>query len=196
MYDFENPKHTQTHRSAKHTTDHGDRGAQGSSGSCSVNGQGSATSSRITAVLCVCARGGKFGPNLETTSGEEISCPDLSLRSRQSTRFRRIFLSWKLSEPTFVSTCSVHNFFIWANLNRHQDLWPTSGYHKQWSKTAPIFPPLIQGIISQLLITQRDTKKKTEKRNWNSIHPLGLFERPAVAMTNHDPNTSTPHRRF
>ena len=42
--------------------------------------QGAAASSRITAALCVCVRArANLRPNLETTSGEEIPCPDLSL---------------------------------------------------------------------------------------------------------------------
>ena len=74
--------------------------------------QGAAASSRITAVLCVCAPGGGFWrPNLGTTSGEEIPCPDLRLGSGRNTPFRWIFLPWKLSEPTFVSTCSVHRSY-------------------------------------------------------------------------------------
>ena len=67
--------------------------------------QGAAASSRISAVSCVYARGGKF----------EIC----GLTSRQHlektylvpTPFRWIIRSWKLSEPTFVSTCSVHRSY-------------------------------------------------------------------------------------
>ena len=106
------PKTRNTHKCAaapQHATDHGDRGARGSSGSCSVNCPGGC---RIFANYCysvrVCARGQICGLTLETTSGEEIPCLDLRLRSGRNTHFRRIFRSWKLSEPTFVSTCSVH----------------------------------------------------------------------------------------
>ena len=59
-------------------------------------------------LFCACVRAGaNLRPNLETTSGEEIPCRDLSLRSGRKAHFRRFFRSWKLSEPTFVSTCSA-----------------------------------------------------------------------------------------
>ena len=57
LYDFEKSKHTQTHRSTT-IRYHGDRGARGSSGSCSANDPGGC---RIFANFCysvrVCARG-------------------------------------------------------------------------------------------------------------------------------------------
>ena len=59
-------------------------------------------------LFCACVRAGAIlWPDLETTSWEEIPCPDHSLRSEGNTPFRWIFRSWKLSEPTFISTCSV-----------------------------------------------------------------------------------------
>ena len=105
-------KSRNTHKRAaapQHATNHGDRGARGSSGSCSASGPGSC---RIFLNYCcsvrVCARGANLLPNFETTSGQETPYPDLRLRSGRNTPFRWIFGSWKLSEPTFVSTCSVH----------------------------------------------------------------------------------------
>ena len=56
-------KRRNTHKRAaapQQATDHGDRGARGSSGSRSAMVQGAAASSRNTAVMCVCARGGNF----------------------------------------------------------------------------------------------------------------------------------------
>ena len=92
----------------QHATDHGDRGARGSSGSCSANGPGGC---RIFAnyrcSVRVCARGRNLRPNLETTPGEEITCPDLSLRLGRNTPFR----PWKWREPPFVSTCSVQRSY-------------------------------------------------------------------------------------
>ena len=109
--------------SPQHATDHGDRGARGSSGSCSANGRWGC---RIFANYCYsvrgCARGANLRPNLETTSGEEMPCPYLSLRSGRNTPFRWIFRSWKLSEPTFVSTCSVHRSHFRRILYRSRSL--------------------------------------------------------------------------
>ena len=63
-------------------------------------------------LFCACVRAGaNLRPNLETTSGEQIPCPDLSLRSGRKNLGRWIFRSWKLSGPTFVSTCSVHRSY-------------------------------------------------------------------------------------
>ena len=70
--------------------------------------QGAAAFSRI---FCCVRAGANLPPNLETTSGEEISRPDLSLRSGRNTPFRWIFRSWKWSEPTFVSICSVRRSY-------------------------------------------------------------------------------------
>ena len=63
---------------------------------------------RAFLMFCACVRAGaNLPPTLETTSGEETPCPDL----RDEPPFRWIFRSWKLSEPTFVSTCSVHRSY-------------------------------------------------------------------------------------
>ena len=56
--------------------------------------QGAAASSRV---FCACVRAGEnLRPNLETTFGEEILCPDLRLRSGRNTPFWWIFRSWKI----------------------------------------------------------------------------------------------------
>ena len=63
-------------------------------------------------LFCACVRAGaNLRPNLETASGEEIPRPDLSLGSGRNTPFRWIFRPWELSEPTFVSTRSVHRSY-------------------------------------------------------------------------------------
>ena len=79
-------------------------------------------------LFCACVRAGaNLRPNHETTSGEEIPCPDLSLRSGRNTSFRWIFRSWKLSEPTFVSTCSVHRSYCRRILYRSRSIY---GLHR------------------------------------------------------------------
>ena len=70
LYDFENPKHPQTRRSATtqlQTT--AIEVCKGQAAAARQMAQGAAASLRITAVLCVCARA-KLRPNLETISGE------------------------------------------------------------------------------------------------------------------------------
>ena len=114
LYDFEKPKHTNAPQRHNTLQTMAIEVRQGQAAAARQMAHGAAASLRITAVLCVCARGGKtkkIPPKLETTSGEEIPCPGLSLRlgrSGRNTPFRWIFQSWKLSEPTFVSTCCVH----------------------------------------------------------------------------------------
>ena len=77
----------------QHATNHGDRGARGPSGSCSANSPGGC---RIFANYCcsvrVSARGANLRPNLETTSGEEIPCPDLRLDRDETHPFSVYFL--------------------------------------------------------------------------------------------------------
>ena len=89
LHDFEKPKRTQTRRSA--TTCYRpwrSRCATGSSGSCSANGPGGLPHLRELPLFCTCVRAGaKLRPNLETTSGEEIPCPDLRLRSGRNIPF-------------------------------------------------------------------------------------------------------------
>ena len=112
LYGFEKPKHTQKRRSApQHATDHGDRDARGLKAAAARQCPRGLPHLRELLLLCACMPAGEnLRPDLETTSGEEIPCPDLSRRGR-NTPFRWIFRSWKLSEPTFVSTCSVHRSY-------------------------------------------------------------------------------------
>ena len=126
-------KNRNTHKGAaapQHPADHGDRGVQGSSGSCSANGP---RRCRIFAKYYCSVRVCAMGHTCGLTSGEDIPCPDLRLRSGRNTSFRWIFRSWKSSGPTFVSTCSVHRFYC-RQTCIDQDLGPTSGYHRQWPK--------------------------------------------------------------
>ena len=131
LYDFEKPKHTRA-AAPQHATDHGDRGARGSSGSYSANVPGGC---RIFANCCYsvrgCARGANLRPNLETTSGEEIPCPDLSLRSGRNTPFRG-FSELGSCQNQHSSPHAVYTDFTVSESCIDQDLWPTSGYHKQW----------------------------------------------------------------
>ena len=112
LYDFEKPKHTNAPQRHNMLQIMAIEVREGQAAAAWRMAQGAAASSRVTAVQCVCARGGKLAayplPTLETTSGEEIPCLDLSLRSGRNTPFRWVFRSSKLSESTFVSTCSVH----------------------------------------------------------------------------------------
>ena len=89
LYDFENAKYTQTRRSA--TTRYrpkGDRGARGSSGSCSANGPGGC---RIFASYCCSVRVRARGQLCGLTSRQHLkkkylaACPDRSLRSGRNT---------------------------------------------------------------------------------------------------------------
>ena len=87
FYDFENPKHTQTCRGA--TTQYRPWRSRCASVKRRLLGKWPRELPHICELLlfCVCARGGKLRPNLETTSGEEKPCPDLSLRSGRNTPF-------------------------------------------------------------------------------------------------------------
>ena len=112
-----------THKRAaapQRTTDHGDRGARRSSGRCLTNGPAGC---RIFANYCgsVCVRaGGKLRPNLETTSGEELRCPNLCPISGRNTLFGGFFDLGKISEPTVVSTCRVHGSYKLYDLHAHR----------------------------------------------------------------------------
>ena len=112
LYDFEKPKHTQTRRSA--TTRYRPWRSRCARVKRQLRRKWPRGLPRLRELLlfCACVRAGKIlRPNLETASGEEIPRPDLSLRLGRNTPFRWIFRSWKLSEPTFVSTCSVHRSY-------------------------------------------------------------------------------------
>ena len=94
----------------QHAADNGDRGARGSSGSCSANGPGGCC---IFANYCcsvrVCARGQICGLTSIQHLEKEYLVP--RLRSGRNTPFRWIFPSWKLSVPAFVSTCCAHRSY-------------------------------------------------------------------------------------
>ena len=134
MHDFEKPKHTQRRRSA--TTSCRPRRSRCPRVKRQLLGKWPRGLPHVRELLLIfaCVRAGaNLRPNLETTSGEEIPCPDLRLRSGRNTSFRWIFRSWKSSGPTFVSTCSEHRFYC-RQTCIDQDLGPTSGYHRQWPK--------------------------------------------------------------
>ena len=107
-YDFEKPKHTQTRRSA--TTRYRPWRSRCARVKRQLLGKWPWGLPHLREILlfCACVRdGANLRPSLETKSGEEMPCPDLS----RNTPFRWIFRSRKLSEPTFVSTCSVHRSY-------------------------------------------------------------------------------------
>ena len=117
---FEKPKHTQTCRSA--TTRYRLRRSMCARVRRQLCPRG-LPYLRELLLLCACVRAGAtLRPNLETTPEEEIPCPDLSLRSGRNTPFRWIFRSWKSSEPTFVSTCSVHRSYCRRILYRSRSM--------------------------------------------------------------------------
>ena len=121
--DFEMPKHTQTRRSA--TTRHRPWRSRCARVKRQLLGKWPRGLPHLRRLLlfCACVRAGaNLRPNLETTSGEEIHCLNLRLRSGRNTRFRWIFRSWKLSEPTFVSTCSVHRSYCRRILYRSRSM--------------------------------------------------------------------------
>ena len=139
-YDVENLKHTQTRRSA---TTHYRPWRPRWVVERQLLGKWPKGLPHLRELLLffVCARAGaKLRPDLETTSGEEIPWPDLSLRSGRKNPFRWISRSWKLSEPTFVSKRSVHRSYTGESCT-DQDLCPTSGYRlvqvKQKKKSLP-----------------------------------------------------------
>ena len=124
LYDFEKPKHTQTRSSA--TTRYRSwrsRCARVKRQLLGKMAHRGLPHLRELLLFCACVRAGaNLRPNLETTSEEEIPCPYLSLRSGRNTPFQWIFRSWKLSEPTFVSTCSVHRSYCRRILYRSRSM--------------------------------------------------------------------------
>ena len=83
-------------------------------------------------LFCACVRAAaNLQPNLETTCGEEIPCPDLRLRSGRNTPFRCIFRSWKFRTNIRLHIHAVYTDLTLGESCRDRDLWLTSGYHKQ-----------------------------------------------------------------
>ena len=112
MYDFEKSKHAQTRRSA--TTRYRPWRSRCARVKRKLLGKWPTGLSHLREILlfCACVRAGaSLRPNIVTKYGEEVTYPDFSLRSGRNIPFRWIFRSWKLSEPTFVSTCSVHRSY-------------------------------------------------------------------------------------
>ena len=110
MYYFEKSKYTQTRSSA--TTRYKPWRSRCAEVKRQLLGKWPRGLPHLCKLRCsvrVCARA-NLRPNLETKSGE-VPCLALRLRSGRSTPFRWIFRSWKLSEPTFVSTCSVRRSY-------------------------------------------------------------------------------------
>ena len=84
LYDFEKLKHINAPQRLNTLQTMAIEVREGQAAAARQMAEGSAASSRITAVLCVCAcvrAAANSRSNLETTSGEEIPCPHLSLRS-------------------------------------------------------------------------------------------------------------------
>ena len=111
---------------------HGDRGARGSNGSCSAKGPGDC---RIFANYCCSVRvraGANLRPSLETTSGEEIPCLDLSLRSGRNTPLFGGFSDLGNFQNQHSSPHAVYTDLTIGESCIDQDLQPTPGYHKQW----------------------------------------------------------------
>ena len=94
-------------------------------------------------LFCACVRAGAdLRPNLETNIWRRDTLSRSQVEIETMHPFWWIFLSLKLSEPTFVSTCSVHRsycgriLYIWIKTyGLHR-----SGYHKQqWPYIPEIF---------------------------------------------------------
>ena len=103
-----------THKPAgtlQHATYHGDRGARGSSGSCSANGpRGCGILAKYSCSVRVCA----MGQICRLTSRQNLEKKYLvPISDEIGTKhpFRWILRCWKLSEPTFASICRVHGSY-------------------------------------------------------------------------------------
>ena len=129
MYDFEKPKHTQTRRSA--TTRYRPWRSRCARVKRQLLGKWPKGLPHLRELLlfCACVRGGaNLRPNPETTSGEEIPCPDLSLRSGRN------------GGSSDIGNCQNQNsspHAVYTDLTlgescRDQDLLSTPRYHKQW----------------------------------------------------------------
>ena len=132
MYDFEKPKHTQTRRSA--TTRYRPWRSKCATVKRKLLGKWprGLQHLRESLLYCACVRAGaKLQPNLETKSGEEIPCPEFSLRSGRNTPCRW-FSDLGNCQNQHSSPHAVHTDLILGEPCIDQDLWPTSGYHKQW----------------------------------------------------------------
>ena len=110
LHDFKKPKHT-THTNApqRHNTlqTMAIEVCEGQAAAAPQMAQGAAASSRIAAVLCVCARGGKFAAELDNIwRRNALSRSQAEIGTKHP--FSVDFPILELSETTFVSTCSVH----------------------------------------------------------------------------------------
>ena len=134
-------RNTHKHAAApQHATDHGDRGVRGSSGSCSANDPGGCRffANYYCCYVRVCAWGQKCG-----------------LASRQQHLEKKYLVpisAWDLDKtPLFggfpcVGNCQNQHsspHAVYTDLTAgesciDQDLWPTSGYHKQWPERPTI----------------------------------------------------------
>ena len=129
-------KSRNTHKRAaapQHATDHGDRGARGSSGSCSANGTGGC---RIFAKYCcsvrVCARGQICGLTSRQHLEKKYFVP-ISARDRDETPLFGGFSDLGNCQNHHSSPHAVYTDLVGASCI-YQHLWPSSGYHKQWPK--------------------------------------------------------------
>ena len=129
LYEVEKPKHTQTPRSAttRHVQTMTIEVREGQAAAARQMSQGAAISSQITAVLCVCARGGQI---CGLTSRQH-------LESGRNTLFGG-FSDLGNGQKRHSSPHAVYTDLTVGESCIDQDLWPTSGYHKHW----PIKPKI------------------------------------------------------
>ena len=139
LYDFENPKHTHKHAAApQRTTDHGDRGGRGSSGSFSANGPGGCLIFSEFLLFCVCARGGEIAAypryNIWRRSTASRSQPRCQPEIGTKHPFIGGFSDLGNCQNRHSSPHAVYTGIILREFCTDEDLWSTLGYHKQWPK--------------------------------------------------------------
>ena len=118
LYACENPKDTMPQHHNTLRANCGDRGERGSSGSCSANGsRGCRIVANNCCSVCLCARGQNWGLTSRQHLGKNCRLP-ISAKHPFSADFR----SWKLSELTFVSTCSVCRSYFGCILLRSRSM--------------------------------------------------------------------------
>ena len=134
-------KSQNTHKRAaapQHATDHGDRGARGSIGSCSANGPGG---SRIFANYCCAVRACARGQICGLTSRqhlEKIYLVPISTLGRDETPLFGGFSDLGNCQNQRSSPQALCTDRTVGESCRNQDLWPTSGYHKQWPEESGV----------------------------------------------------------
>ena len=120
-----------THKRAaapQHATDHGDRGARGSNGSCSANGPGGC---RIFAKYCCSVRVCAMGQICGLASRQNLEKKCLVPISAETPLFGG-FSDLGNCQNQHSSPHAVYTDLTAGKSCIDQDLGSTSGYHKQW----------------------------------------------------------------